>query len=68
VLIGHCKIDWETGYVQGMNVVASVIVYHSTGSYEALKVMELLMGQMNLRQVYASDLSFGSRVALALVE
>lgn len=67
VLVDYCKIDWEIGYVQGMNIVASIIVFHATNSFEALKVLELLMRQMNLRQIYASDLSFGFKVASGLV-
>lgn len=68
MLLGYCRLDWQVGYVQGMNIVASVVVYHSTGSYEALKVFQLLMRQMDLRSVYLGDLSFGAKVATRLMK
>ena len=66
--MGYCKLDSEIGYVQGMNIVASVMVYHTCSAFEALKLFQLLMKQINLRQIYASDLTFGSKVAVVLVE
>lgn len=50
-----------------MNIVASIVVYHSSSSYEALKVFELLMYQMGLRKIYQGDLSFCKKLAASLL-
>jgi hypothetical protein len=33
VLVGYARLDWEVGYVQGMNFIAAALVYHSRSSY-----------------------------------
>lgn len=50
-----------------MNIIASVLVYHSTNSYEALKILELVMRQMGLRNAFKGDLSFSFNVAASLM-
>lgn len=32
VLVGYARLDWEVGYVQGMNFIAAALVYHSRSS------------------------------------
>jgi hypothetical protein len=63
VLVGYAHLDLEVGYVQGMNFVASAIVYHAHSSYDALRVMNYLMNACGLRRLFLGDLSFGRIIA-----
>lgn len=63
VLIGYAEVDFEVGYVQGMNFVASALVYHSCDSYNALKIMNHLMKNTGMRRLFMGDLSFGRKIA-----
>ncbi len=46
----------EAGYMQGMNIVASVFVFHSKCNFEANKTFEMLMRNRNLREIYINEL------------
>lgn len=63
VLIGYAELDYEVGYVQGMNFVASALVYHSCDAYNSLKVMKHLMKVSGMRRLFMGDLSFGRKIA-----
>jgi hypothetical protein len=49
VLVSYCKLDYEIGYVQGMNIIASVVVYHGRSNYECLRVFDLILKKLNFR-------------------
>jgi len=55
------------GYVQGMNLIAASIVYHSTTVHDSLRVMSLLMKNHSLRNIYINDLSYGFEMSKRLV-
>jgi hypothetical protein len=63
VLTGYAVVDHEVSYVQGMNFVASALVYHACDSYNSLKIMNHLMKNAGMRRLFMGDLSFGRKVA-----
>lgn len=63
VLIGYASVDYEVGYVQGMNFVASSLVYHSCNTYNSLKILNHLMKNTGMRRLFLGDLSFGRKIA-----
>ena len=66
VLIGYASVDYEVGYVQGMNFVASALVYHSCNTYNSLKILNHLMKNIGMRRLFLGDLSFGRKIAQKL--
>lgn len=63
VLIGYAAIDYEVSYVQGMNFVASTLVYHSCDAYNSLRILTHLMKNTGMRRLFVGDLSFGRKIA-----
>ena len=48
-LTNYAKIDKEVGYVQGMNMIGCVFVYHGKNMYECDELMRFLMVICNSR-------------------
>ena len=56
-LLTYHQIDPEVGYMQGMNIVASIVVYHSRSVSESVEVFAMVMRKCNLREIYIEELS-----------
>lgn len=67
LLVYYSKLDEEVGYVQGMNMIAACIVYHSTNFSDSLILMHSLMKSHNLRSIYLKDLSLSYEMSKKLV-
>ena len=68
VLVAYAQLDSEVGYVQGMNFVAAVLVYHSRTSYEALNVFTYIMKLCGYRKLFLGDLSYSRKLAGRLTQ
>ena len=51
-LLDFCRNDPECGYMQGMNFLFGVLVYHSPELTDISTITQHLMGTLNLRQLY----------------
>ena len=47
------KSDMSVGYVQGMNYIVSILMYHA-GEVGAYALMKVLLEEFDLKQVYAA--------------
>ena len=43
ILSTYCKINPEVGYVQGMNIIASGIVFHTKNYTQSMSIFNLIM-------------------------
>lgn len=66
MLIGYCRLDCEIAYVQGLNFIAACLVYHARTSYEALRVLDLLLRRCNFRVAYLGDFEASRRAGKQL--
>lgn len=42
-LMAYARIDPQVGYVQGMNIVCSILLYHNLNIYDCVQVLRFLM-------------------------
>jgi hypothetical protein len=66
VLRNYAKIDPDVGYVQGMNIIASIIIYHSVCSATGYEVFLHLMQSAGLRKIYLNDLGYVKDISKSL--
>ena len=52
ILIAYSIYDHEVGYVQGMNVVAAVLLYHVKEEDKSFWTLVELMDEQELRMIY----------------
>lgn len=60
-------MDPEVGYVQGMNILCSVLLYHSLDVGECLQVLRFFMGACGFRQAYLQEFEFAYRLCERLL-
>jgi hypothetical protein len=65
-LMAYARLDPEVGYVQGMNIVCSVLLYHSANMSDCVQVLKFLMVACEFRKVYLSDFAFAHRLSNSL--
>lgn len=41
--MAYARIDPQVGYVQGMNIVCSILLYHNLNIYDCVQVLRFLM-------------------------
>ena len=56
ILYLYCALNSGVGYVQGMNLIAALLVYHCPSSNEALQVLAFLMRGCGLRGLFLGQL------------
>ena len=56
MLIHFYYLDPQLGYVQGMNIIAAAIVYHSKSVLEALQVIDFVMNVLGYKRIYVNDM------------
>ena len=56
MLIQFYYLDPVLGYVQGMNIIAAGITYHSKKVLEALQIMDFVMNVHNYKKIYLNDM------------
>lgn len=64
----YAKIDPQIGYIQGMNIVCSVLLYHDLDIYNCIQVMKFLMIACGFRQVYLSDFELAHKLSASLAQ
>jgi hypothetical protein len=60
-------LDCEVGYVQGMNMIAASIIYHSSNIQDSLTILDLIMRGHEQRKFYLNNLAFGQTLAKKLM-
>lgn len=68
VLQNYARFDSNVGYVQGMNIIGSIVIYHSICSITANELFKHLMQTAGLRKIYLNDLSFGQNLNKELMK
>lgn len=53
--MSYARIDPQIGYIQGMNIICSVILYHKLDIYQCVQILKFLMISCNLRKIYLND-------------
>lgn len=54
VLEVYSKYDEEIGYIQGMNMIVSVILYHVKSAEQTLWILVDIMERREFKQIYES--------------
>lgn len=67
-LMAYARVDPQIGYVQGMNIVCSVLLYHELDINSCLQAMKFLMIACGFRQVYLHDFEFAHKLAASLTQ
>lgn len=62
-LMAYAGYDREVGYVQGMNIIASVLIYHASTTSESFSNFVYLMADRRFRDIYLKDFELANRLA-----
>lgn len=66
--MAYARVDPQIGYVQGMNIICSVLLYHCLDIYECIQIFKFLMITCNLRQIFLNDFEFAHRLSQNLTQ
>lgn len=55
------------GYIQGMNFVACVLVYHSSSIAKSSEIFNFIMLERSFQKIYEGDLSLSIQLAKSLL-
>lgn len=66
--MAYARVDAQIGYVQGMNIVCSVLLYHELDINSCVQVMKFLMIACGFRQVYLHDFELAHKLAASLTQ
>ena len=56
------------GYVQGMNIISSIIIYHGQNNIdESLQILKFLMQEKHFRDLYINDFELANKLAATAV-
>lgn len=67
-MISYARMDPQIGYVQGMNIVCSVLLFHNLNVGECVQAFKYLMLACGFRQVYLFDFEFAHKLTANLVQ
>lgn len=66
--MAYARIDPQIGYIQGMNIICSVLLYHKLDVYQAVQILKFLMISCNFRQVFIKDFEFAHKISQNLLQ
>ncbi len=65
--MSYARLDPEIGYVQGMNIICSVIIFHGSSFDQCQQVFQFIMMGCEFRKLLQGQFEFGYRITDALL-
>lgn len=68
--MGYSAHDQELGYIQGMNIISSVLIYHNSPFAtvnESLEILKFLMFDKKYRELYLNDFELAHKISNSIV-